>query len=51
MPRVADYSILIDEWWIEVFNPSPIEFSIPDNIIRIPGLFLDLSSAIGMRTR
>ena len=32
MPRVADYSILIDEWWTEGFGPSPIEFTVPNNI-------------------
>lgn len=31
MPRVADYSILIDEWWTEGISPSPIEFTIPHN--------------------
>jgi hypothetical protein len=32
MPRVADYSILADNWWTEGFSPNPIEFTIPKNI-------------------
>ena len=32
MPRVADYSILVDKWWTEGFSPDPIEFTIPKNI-------------------
>jgi hypothetical protein len=32
MPRVADYSILIDNWWTEGFSPDPISFTIPKNI-------------------
>jgi len=32
MPRVADYSILTDQWWTEGFSPNPIEFTIPNNI-------------------
>jgi hypothetical protein len=45
MPRVADYSILIDEWWIEALSPSPIEFSIPDNINK------DSRSILGFKFR
>lgn len=32
MPRVADYSILADNWWTEGFSPDPIQFDVPDNI-------------------
>jgi hypothetical protein len=32
MPRVADYSILVDDWWIEGAGPDPIEFTIPHNV-------------------
>jgi hypothetical protein len=32
MPRVADYSILVDDWWIEGVGPDPIDFTIPKNI-------------------
>ena len=32
MPRVADYSILTDEWWTEGSSPNPIQFTIPNNI-------------------
>ena len=32
MARVADYSILTDQWWTEGFSPSPIEFTIPHSI-------------------
>jgi len=51
MPHVADYSILIDEWWTEAFSSTPIEFTIPNNINRIPGPSSDSNSVIGMRTR
>jgi len=45
MPRVADYSILIDEWWTEGFSPSPIEFTIPNNINK------DSRSILGFKLR
>jgi hypothetical protein len=45
MPRVADYSILIDEWWTEGISPSPIEFTIPDNINK------DSRSILGFKFR
>jgi hypothetical protein len=32
MPRVADYSILTDNWWTEGFSPEPIQLTIPKNI-------------------
>lgn len=32
MPRVADYSILTDNWWVEGRDPDPIQFDVPDNI-------------------
>jgi hypothetical protein len=32
MPRVADYSIVTDEWWVPPLGPDPLEFEVPDNI-------------------
>ena len=32
MARVADYSILVDTWWVEGTGPDPITFTIPKNI-------------------
>ena len=45
MPRVADYSILVDEWWIEGASPDPIEFTIPKNISK------DSRSILGFKFR
>jgi hypothetical protein len=45
MPRVADYSILIDNWWTEGFSPDPISFTIPKNINKDSRSILGLSSS------
>jgi len=45
MPRVADYSILADEWWTEGLSPDPITFTIPDNINK------DSRSILGFKFR
>jgi hypothetical protein len=45
MPRVADYSILVDEWWTEGHSPDPIEFTVPHNINK------DSRSILGFKLR